>query len=102
MAAPLVDNLTDFSAFVAGVGQGGGPYLGIALMIVVNEGQDAAAVEAYARRVLEGEGRLGDPPRKHARATASREGQRTSDALLGWVLILAVILLGVLLVWGWR
>ena len=59
MAARLVNDLSDFSAFVAGIGRGGtGPYLGVALMMVVNDGQDAAVVEAYARRTLEEEGNL--------------------------------------------
>lgn len=57
MAARLVDDLSDFSAFVARVRRGGdGPYLGVALLIVVNDGRDTAVVEAYAREVLEAEG----------------------------------------------
>jgi len=62
MAARLVADLSDFSAFVAGVGRGGGPYLGVSLLMVVNDGQDAAVVEAYARRILEEEGNLGRSP----------------------------------------
>jgi HIRAN domain len=60
MATRLVDDLSDFSAFVAGVGRGGsGPYRGVALLVVVNDGENAAVVEAYARRALEAEGNLG-------------------------------------------
>jgi HIRAN domain len=60
MAARLVDDLTDFSAFVAGIGRGGGPgYLGVSLLIVVNDGENAPVVEAYARRALAAEGNLG-------------------------------------------
>jgi HIRAN domain len=60
MAARIVDDLSDFTPFVAGIGRGGtGPYLGVALLMVVNDGQDAAVVEAYARRTLEAEGNFG-------------------------------------------
>jgi HIRAN domain-containing protein len=83
MAARLVDDLSEFTAFVAGIGQGGGgPYLGVSLLIVDNDGQDAAAVAAYARAVLEG--RLRNQLKRRARRVA---------------LILAVVLLVALAVW---
>ena len=84
-AARLADDLNDFSAFVAGIGPGGGgPYLDVSLLIVANEGQDAAAVAAYAHRVLEG--RLGNQRKRRARRV---------------ILILAVLLLVALAVWRW-
>jgi HIRAN domain-containing protein len=58
-AARLVDDLSDFRAFVAGVGRGRGPYLGVSLLVIVGGGEDDAAVETHARRVLEAEGNLG-------------------------------------------
>jgi hypothetical protein len=78
MAARLVDDLSDFSAFVAGIGRGGtGPYLGVALMMVVNDGQEAAVVEAYARRALEAEGNFG------RETTVSKIARRKSMRLRG-------------------
>ena len=59
MAARLVDDLSDFSAFVAGVGRGRGPYLGVSLLIVANDGRETADVDDYARGVLEAEGNFG-------------------------------------------
>jgi hypothetical protein len=95
MAARLVDDLTDFRAFIAGIGRGGGPgYLGVSLLMVVNDGADDAVVNAYARRVLEAEGNLGRstvqqgaPGRSHqrrrwTRRAASRE--ETPDRGVPW------------------
>jgi hypothetical protein len=68
MAASLIDDLTDFTAFVAGIGRGGGPgYLGVSLLVAVNDGQDETVVSAYARQVLEAEGNLGRSARQMVR-----------------------------------
>jgi HIRAN domain len=109
MAARLVDDLSDFTAFVAGIGQGGtGPYLGVALMMVVNDGQDAAVVEAYARGALEAEGNLGrSAPEARwiegQRRRRSRRSQRTpSDGAspLPWALLtITAIAVGAAAVW---
>jgi hypothetical protein len=82
-AVRLADDLNDVSAFVAGIGPSGGdPYLDVSLLIVANDGEDAAAVAAYARGVLDG--RLGNRRKRRARRVT---------------LILAVLLLVALAVW---
>jgi hypothetical protein len=78
MAARLVDDLTDFSAYVAGVGRGGGPYLGVSLLMVVNDGETEAVVNAYARQTLEDEGNLVRSPVQGREAgRAGQRGRRT-------------------------
>ena len=95
MAARLANDLSDCHAFIAGVGQGGGRYLGVALLMVVNDGQDEAAVGAYARRVLEEEGtftRERVPERRvrrRLRLTVSRDDrdEERNDVPLHWSLV---------------
>lgn len=114
MAARLVDDLSDFHAFIAGVGRGGGPYLGVALLVVVNDGQDGATIAAYARRVLEEEGNLtrqrgseGRSRRPIARAlrlTMSRErgDDKRDNVPLPWAFVaLAAVAGGAGVVFWW-
>lgn len=66
LAARLVDDLSDFRAFVAGIGRGrDGRYLGVSLLIVVHDGEADAVVETYARQVLAEDREV--PPRRPAR-----------------------------------
>jgi hypothetical protein len=112
MAARLVDDLSDFSAFVAGIGRGGtGPYLGVALLMVVTDGRDASDVEAYARRTLEAEGNFGrSAPEAHwiegqqslrrRRPRRSRTAPSRGASPLRWALLTAtVIAVGAAAVW---
>jgi len=66
LAARLIDDLAAFTAFVAGVHTG--PYMSVSLLMVVHEGRDRAAVEAYAHQVLKD--RLRKPRKRRARRLA--------------------------------
>jgi hypothetical protein len=83
MAARLIDDLAAFTAFVAGIPAG--PYLSVSLLMVMHEGRDAAAVEAYAHQVLKD--RLRKPRKRRTR---------------GLALILVILLVVALTAWwGW-
>lgn len=83
MAAQLIDNLGEVSAFVAGVDRGG-PYLSVSLLMVVRDGHEVTVAATFARQVLKD--RLRDQRKSLARRVA---------------LILAVVLLVVLEAWWW-
>ena len=109
MAARLVDELSDFSAFVAGIGRGGtGPYLGVALMMVVNDGEDSSVVEAYAHGALEAEGNFGRAApvntmgrrrRLTFRRLRSRETPSSGASPLPWALLTVGLVLGAAAFW---
>jgi hypothetical protein len=80
MASHLAANLAGFTAFVADIDRGG-PHLEVSLLLVLNEGAGTAAVESYARRLLQGRH---DSVKRRARRTA-------------WVFAV----LGALVAWWW-
>ena len=82
IAPQLPSNITGFTAFVAAVDRGG-PYLKVSLLLVLNEGEDVATVESYARQLLHDRR---DPLMRRARRMA-------------W--IPAVIIVVALVVWRW-
>jgi len=107
-AARLVDELSDFSAFVAGIGRGStGPYLGVALMMVVNDGKESSIVEAYARRALEAEGNFGRGApvstmgrRLTLRRLRSHKVRSGGPSPIRWALLtVAVLVLGAAAFW---
>jgi hypothetical protein len=93
LVARLVDDLSDFRAFVAGIGRGrDGRYLGVSL-IVVHDGEDDAAVEAYARRVLAEDREVPDRPfrRRSRQPTDSRATMSHTDRSIALVVIIIAV-----------
>jgi hypothetical protein len=62
MATQLVADLAGLTAFVAGIDDGG-PHLEVSLLLVLNEGGNTAAVESYARELLQRRPRAGQATR---------------------------------------
>jgi hypothetical protein len=93
LAARLVDDLSDFRAFVAGIGRGrDGRYLGVSLLIVVHDSEDDAAVDAYARRVLAEDREVPDRPfrRRSRQSTGSRANMSHTDRSIALVVIIII------------
>lgn len=91
MAAQLVDDLTDFSAFVAGVGRPTtSRYRGVALLIVVNDGEDAASVEACARRALAEDRDISARPARQ-RGQRSRTADPTDRTIMLAVIVIIAL-----------
>ena len=80
MATHLITDLAGVTAFVASM-DNSGPYLEVSLLLVINEGADRAAIESYARRLLQGRG---DSVKRRMRRMA-------------WLLAVLVALVG----WWW-
>jgi hypothetical protein len=80
MATHLITDLAGVTAFVARI-DNSGPYLEVSLLLVINEGADRAAIENYARRLLQGR-----------RDSVKRRMRR-----MAWLLAVLVALVG----WWW-
>jgi hypothetical protein len=94
LVARLVDDLSDFRAFVAGIGRGrDGRYLGVSLLIVVHDGEDDAAVEAYARRVPAEDREVPDRSfrRRSRQPTDSRATMSHTDRSIALVVIIIAV-----------
>ena len=97
MAVRLVDELSDYTAFVAGVGRGGGPYLGVSLLMVVHTAEKASARLGRMRATSSAPRATWEPPL--ATRTAAGEGAASnvenhapaSGIPWGWILVVEAL-----------
>ncbi len=93
MAAQLVNDLSDFSAFVASMRRPKrSRYYGVGLLIVVMEGQSTGVVEAYARDVLAADRAVPAGPRRALKHTAGGLSDNGVVLAVISIVVLAVII----------